>query len=135
MKIDIANLKKTTEAAIQKGKEEAARSDQEKAAIRAAEDAQMVAEAEAIIATIPSKCQTSAESKKNKALIMQEKHIGRFKTDFVKGFKGGWTAQITGGPGVLVIEACQKAGLKVDVQYQHDGCGMNAWAELYVSWD
>lgn len=130
--MNIAELKKQTIEAIQKGKIEAALSEQEKAARLAAENAKTVAEAEAIIATIPLKCQAAAGGKKSRALIMMEKNYSNYKSDFVNG---KWTAKITGGPGSLVIDACQKAGLRVDVQHQHDGGGMESWAEVYVSWD
>lgn len=67
MNIDIENLMNNTAEAIKKGKEEAARSKQEKAAIKAAEDAATVSEAKIIIDTIPSQCQTAAAEGKSRA--------------------------------------------------------------------
>ena len=132
LNIDLDGLKTKTEQAITKGKDEAARTAQEKAAEVAAANAKMRAEAEEVIAKIPGLCEKAAEKGKRRAVIMEEKRYGNFKSEFAKG---NWTAQITGGPGSIVIEACQKAGLKVDVQYAHDGCGMESWAEIAVSWD
>lgn len=132
MTIELSHLKKITDDAIRKGKAEAARSDLEKAARKAAENAAIMAEALDIINSIPSKCQAAAEVKKNEALIMKEESICFHKSEFVKG---AWISEITGGPGVIVLDACHRAGLKASVRYQHDGCGMKSWAELYVSWD
>lgn len=130
MNIDISNLKKITEDSIQKGKESIERA---KVAREEAAKAKIVAEAERIIASIPEKCRNAAEQGFNRILIMQERH--HFKSEFSNGANMGWIAEITGGPGILVIEACQKAGLTVDIRHQHDGVGQNDWAELWVSWD
>lgn len=132
MTIELSHLKKMTDDAIRKGKAEAARSDEEKAARKAAENAAVMAQALDIIGSIPSKCQAAAEVKKNEALIMKEDNFCFHKSEFVKG---KWTAEITGGPGAIVLDACHRAGIPVSVRYQHDGCGMKSWAEMYVSWD
>ena len=130
LNINLADLKAKTEQAIQKGAEEALRIQQEKDAMKAAADAKMKAEAEEIIAQIPGLCERAAEKGQNEVLIMKEKAF--FKSSFEKG---GWKAKITGGAALLVIEACQKAGLKIDVRHIGDGVGMNSWADIYVAWN
>lgn len=132
MQIDIEDLRKTTQEAIQRGREEATRRLQEKAAENAALDARMVAVAEAAVASIPAHCRVAAEAGRTYAMVYKETEYARFKSDF-KG--GGWTAKILSGPGLLVIDACRGAGLKVEVRHNHDGVGVHDWAEIFVSWD
>ena len=133
MNIDLAQLKEQTAAAIAKGKAKAIADLAKAKALKEAETAANRAKADGILAQIPDKCAYAAERGENRCLVMEVKDNSEHKSGFDKA--KGWDAIITAGAGLLVIEDCEKAGLKVKVSSQHDGVGMNSWAEIWVSWD
>ena len=135
MNIDVSNLKAKTQEAIEKGKIRFAAEAKAAEAKRLAGIAEMRARADAVLAELPAKCEAAAARGEKAVMVMEEKGYSHFKSEFVdKGRGKRWTANITGGHGLIVIDECEKAGLEVDVRYAHDGGGMESWAEIWVSW-
>jgi len=130
LEIDVGALKLATAEAIKGGKAAYEANKLKEAERYAAENEETVAIANNVLGGVAKKCAAAAMLGKNSVVIMKESvHV---VTNFVT--PTGWTATITRGPGLLVIKACQGAGLKVSTVYADDGVGMNSWAEIVVSW-
>lgn len=135
MNINVSDLKAKTQQAIEKGKERLAAEAKAAEAKRLAGIAEMRAKADAVLAELPAKCEAASAKGEKAVEVMSVKNYSHFKSEFVdKGRGKQWTANITGGHGLIVIDECEKAGLEVDVRYAHDGGGMESWAEIWVSW-
>lgn len=135
MNINVSSLKAKTQEAIEKGKERLAAEAKAAEAKHLAGIAEMRAKADAVLAELPAKCEAAAAKGEKAVIVMTEKSYSHFNSEFVnKGRGKQWTVKITGGVGLIVIDECEKAGLKVNVRYAYDGGGIESWAEIWVSW-
>jgi len=124
---DIDFLKAEAQNAINNGLVEAAKTQHQKSLEASSKQAAFVAKAKEIIKEIPRKCFEASSQGKPYVTVMGENRF--YDSRFVKG---EWFAEITDGPGVIVFDACLKAGLKAKIEYQDDGCGINSWAEIRI---
>lgn len=131
MEINIQNLKDQTLRSIEEGKKKALQGEKQARIEELARNAEEVAKAQEIIANIPAKCELAASKGMNYTQVMRETSYDNFNAKFING---KWVATITNGPGLLVIDACQKAGLSVETRYMWDDGGLNSWVVVIVSW-
>lgn len=140
MNIDIEDLKRTSEEAIATGNraylDKLAAADLQKS--MNVEAARLFAQA--VIKKIPGLLKNQAEQGKRKCCVFEsnsERHSLSYEaqTQYKPSFKDGvWYVDITFGPGLLIKDACEKAGLKVSCIQGHDGGGMDSWADVWVHW-
>ena len=121
MKLDPANLRARTEAAVAKGKvkqdleaqrrqlDEARRRDDERR------------KAERILEDIPLAAEAAANAGKNRVVIM-------------RGTSMAETEHSLRGAAKLVFDECKRAGLDIAVEFDHDGIGYESWLNLVLRW-
>jgi hypothetical protein len=131
MEINIQNLKDQTLRSIEEGKKKALIDEKQKGLAEMAKDINVFLKAQEIINTIPAKCELAASKGMNYTQVMRETSYDNLESKFING---KWVATITNGPGLLVIDACQKAGLSVETRYVWDDGGLNSWVVVIVSW-
>lgn len=132
VKINVEKLQSITKEAIRKGKEARQAEENLRNAEAAAEVAEWHRQAKSVLDALPALCEKAATDGKNAVCVMKEKNYHYSESNFNQ--KNGWAATITNGPGLFVLEALAKTDLNVQVKYQHDGVGMESWAEIWVNW-
>lgn len=136
MKIDIQKLREQTSAAISQGKKIADEEKIRKAREEAARIEKNRIEAESIVANIPSLCERAAAA----GFSSVEVFNGRKRSDEWGSYesvweKGGHVAKFKRHTvGAMILDACDGAGLKASAFVQDDGCGMDSWPVIIVSW-
>lgn len=128
--VDIAKLRQLTDAAIQRGKDEAAR----KLAHITAENERKARQdklfAANVLAQVPDKCEKEAERERSHAVVMGLKW-GRDHD----GYNGNtMTYTQLKGPGAIVWNNLQEQGLNPTLEYWHDGVGIEGGFNIVVHW-
>lgn len=131
--VDLVQLRNLTEQAIQRGK---LKEEKRLADIRAEDERRVKRDqlfAAAVLAEFPDKCEREAGRGRSHAIIMGLKY-GR---DYVYGYGGSFNSlshdRLT-GPGAIVWNYLQLAGLKPTIEYWRDGAGMDSGFNIIVHW-
>jgi len=133
--INVEELKKQTFDAIRKGKEELAA--KQKAAQEAAKKKDDAArrEAETFLQLVPEVCREAAAKAQREARLMKIQY-GDFKPNSYASPRTELQLEhLTNLRIKYIVQALKEIpDLKVTMEYQHDGQGMDSWYELVVSW-
>jgi len=130
--VDLAQLRQLTEQAIQRGKwkEEKRLADIKAEEERKAKRDQLFAAT--VLAEFPDKCEKEAGRGRSHAIIMGLKY-DRDYTYQGSNFNTLSHDRLT-GPGAIVWNYLQAAGLKPTIEYWHDGMGMDSGFNIVVHW-
>lgn len=128
--IDPKRLRQLTNEAIARGelahRDELARIAAEE--IRKQRQAKLLAES--VIAQIPEKCEKEARHERSHAIVMS------MKWDRDYPFNSGKNPQPADliGAGAIVWKYCYDAGLAPNIEYWHDGVGVQSGHNIVVHW-
>jgi len=130
--VDLAQLRQLTEQAIQRGKWK----EEKRLVDIKVEDERKVKRdqlfAAAVLSDFPDKCEKEAGRGRSHAIIMGLK----YSRDYVyqgNNFNSIHVELLT-GPGAIVWNYLQEAGLKPSIEYWHDGMGMESGFNILVHW-
>lgn len=136
LELDVSQLRKLTEQAIQRGKEKEAK---HLAGILAEQERTVKLHhllASKILAQLPNKCEKEATQGRSHVIAMGLKH-GRdftysrepevFKLDSMPSNR-------LKGPGEIVWNQLQISGLNPTIEYWHDGMGVHSGYNIVVHW-
>lgn len=139
--VDLAQLRQLTEQAIQRGKwkEEKRLADIKAEDERKARSDQLFAAT--VLAEFPDKCEKEAGRGRSHAIIMGLKYNrdyvydGNFSGFYARANSGNSLSydRLT-GPGAIVWNYLQAAGLKPTIEYWHDGIGMDSGFNIVARW-
>lgn len=130
--VDLVQLRQLTEKAIQRGKDKEA---QRLADVQAEDERKAKRDqlfAASVLAEFPDKCEREAIRGRSHAVIMGLKH-SRDYTYQGSNFNILGYDHLT-GPGAIVWNYLQEAGLKPTLEYWHDGVGINAGFNIVAHW-
>jgi hypothetical protein len=126
------DLRKKTEEAIRKTKEEKEREVLEQAALVAREKKAQQARAQSILNKLPELMQAAANKGNNYVIAINL----MIDSDYAGGGSYNHTKDIApyemAGAAAIVAKECSK--YKVVGRYNHDGVGIKSWHELVVEW-
>lgn len=129
--VDLVQLRQLTEEAIQRGKlkEEKRLADIKAEDERKAKRDQLFAAT--VLAEFPDKCEKEAGRGRSHAIIMGLKYNRDYVYD---GNYNSLTYDRLTGPGAIVWNYLQEAGLKPTIEYWHDGMGMDSGFNIVARW-
>src|SRR5262249_19692590 len=132
--IDTAEWRRLTDQAIEEGRREAARVAEEEA--RALEhDRQLERDkALSIISAIPNRARTAAQAKQSYAIAMSLREGTDFKRPLNDREYCTCSPAWLTGTAKLVWDACVQNKLKPELQFWHDGGGMDSGFNLVIHW-
>lgn len=130
--VDVSNLKRLTQEAIQRGKAKKAKDEQEKQEKEERRLREQKHRAEGIIEQIPHLAEKAAHEAQSQAVVMKMKWTEDYTSTGVGHSRG--ISIVHGSAADLVMKWCQEAGLRPTVEDWHDGCGMDSGYEIVIHW-
>lgn len=135
MIIDPKELNRLTQEAVEQGRREAERREREKAESEARQREADLIKADGIIKQIPGRCVDAARARQSYAIVMTKLGEG---TDYVRppgdrnyaACSEKWLV----GAAKLVWDSCVGSRLQPELQFWHDGCGINSGFNIVVHW-
>jgi len=131
MIIDPKELNRLTQEAVEQGRREAEQIEREKARQREAE----LVMADGIIKQIPGRCVDAARARQSCAIVMTKLREG---IDYVRPLGDRNYATCSEkwlvGAAKLVWDSCVGSRLQPELQFWHDGCGMDSGFNIVVHW-